>query len=183
MMRELPRVVELEAGDAFSTGGDCRLREYSQLAAVDEGLDNVLLDVQVVVDDRRETGAQVGQVGDGFLDAVVGDVVGRRLGSQDQVIAHVLFDEAVAIVAADHRVGRCMCFDFGLQLAVMELGDFAAEDGGDLVWLADGPVGVEEPLAELVERGAAMEDQVVAELDLGEEQAVLAAGMLSLGCG
>jgi hypothetical protein len=52
--------------------------------------------------------------------------------------------------------------DYGLQLALMALGDFAAEDGGDLVGLADGPIGVEEPLGKLVEGGATMEDQVVA---------------------
>ena len=127
--------------------------------------------------------AQRRQVVDGFVDAVVGDVVGRRLGAQDEVIAHVLLDEAVAVMAADHRVGQVHVFDLGLQLAAIALGDLAAEDRGDLVRLADGPVGVEEPLAELVERGAAMEDEVVAELDLGEEQPVLAAGMFSLCCG
>jgi acyl-CoA synthetase (AMP-forming)/AMP-acid ligase II len=42
---------------------------------------------------------------------------------------------------------------------VVQLGDLVAEDRGDLVWLADGPIGVEEPFAELVERGATMEDE------------------------
>ena len=53
--RELPRVVELEAGDALSACGDCRLRQFSQLPAVDEGFDDVLLDAEVVVDDGRQT--------------------------------------------------------------------------------------------------------------------------------
>jgi len=53
------------------------------------------------------------------------------------VIADVLLDRAVAIVAADHRAGKMQVFDFGLQLAAMELGDLAAEDRGDLVRLAD----------------------------------------------
>jgi hypothetical protein len=35
--RELPRVVELETGDALSGCGDRRLRQLSQLPAVDEG--------------------------------------------------------------------------------------------------------------------------------------------------
>ena len=51
---ELPRVVELEAGDALSRRRDGRFRELSQLAAIDEGLQNVLLHVQVVVVDRRQ---------------------------------------------------------------------------------------------------------------------------------
>ena len=62
----------------------------------------------------------------------------------------------------------------------MELGGFAAEDGRDLVWLADGAIGVEEPLAESVEGGAAMEDEIVAELGLGEEQPAPATGQIAL---
>ena len=120
---------------------------------------------------------------DSFVDPVVGDVVGGRLGPQDEVIAHVLLDEAVAVMAADDRVGQVHVFDFGLQLAAVLLGDLAAEDDGDLVRLADGSVGVEQPLAQLVERGAAMKDQVVAEFDLREEQPMLAAGLLALCCG
>ena len=86
-------------------------------------------------------------------------------------------------MAADHGVGQVHILDFGLQLAVMTLGHLAAEDRGDLIRLPDGPVGVEEPIAKLVECRASMEDQVVAELDLGEEQAMFAAGMVSLECG
>jgi hypothetical protein len=51
---KLPRVVELEAGDALARRRDRRLRELAQLAAIDEGLQNVLLYVQVVVIDRGE---------------------------------------------------------------------------------------------------------------------------------
>jgi hypothetical protein len=50
-------------------------------------------------------------------------------------------------------------FDLGLQLAVMELADLAAEDRRDLVRPAYGAIGVEEPLAEPVERRAPMEDE------------------------
>jgi hypothetical protein len=99
------------------------------------------------------------------------------------MIAHVLFDEAVAVVAADDRIGQMQVLDFGLQLAAIELADLAAEDGGDLVRLADGAIGVEEPLAQLVEGGAAMEDQIVAELGLREEQSMPAAGFFPLRCG
>ena len=91
----------------------------------------------------------------------------------------VLLDEAVAIMAADHRGGEAHVFDLGLQLAAMELADLAAEDRRDLVRLADGAIGVEEPRAEPVERGAAMEDEIVAELGLGKEQPMMAAGVFS----
>jgi hypothetical protein len=53
------------------------------------------------------------------------------------------------------------------------LGDFAPEDRRDLVRLADRSIGVEQAFAKFVERGAAPEDQVVAVLDLREEQAML----------
>ena len=99
------------------------------------------------------------------------------------MIAHVLLDEAVAVVAADDRIGQMQVLDFGLQLAAIELADLAAKDGGDLVRLADGAIGVEEPLAQLVEAGAAMEDQIVAELGLGEEQPMPATGFFPLRCG
>ena len=76
---ELPRVVKLEARDALPAGGDRWLRKFSRLAAVDEGLEGVLLDTQIIVGDCRQSAAQVGEVGDGFLDAVVGNVIGRWL--------------------------------------------------------------------------------------------------------
>jgi hypothetical protein len=76
--RKLPGVVEFETGNAFPCRGDCRLRQHSQLPAVDESFYDILLDVQIVVVDRREGAAQGGQVFDGFVDAVVGDVVGAK---------------------------------------------------------------------------------------------------------
>ena len=98
------------------------------------------------------------------------------------MIANVLLDEAVAVVAADHRIGQIHVFDLGLQLAPMMFADPAPEDHGDLVGLSDRSIGVEQPLAEIVQRRAAMKDEVVAELDLREEQPMLAARFRSLLC-
>ena len=42
---------------------------------------------------------------DGFVDGVVVDIIGGRLGPQEEVIADVLLDEAMAIVATNDRVG------------------------------------------------------------------------------
>jgi hypothetical protein len=47
-------------------------------------------------------------------------------------------------------------------------GDLPAEDHGDLVGLADGPIGVQQAFSYSVQRGAAAEDEVVAKFDLGE---------------
>jgi hypothetical protein len=50
---ELPRVIELEARNALSRRGDRWFRELSQLAAIDKGFEDILLDVEVVIVDRR----------------------------------------------------------------------------------------------------------------------------------
>jgi hypothetical protein len=44
---KLPRVIELEARD------DCWFRKFSQLAAINKGLQDVLLHVEIVVVDGR----------------------------------------------------------------------------------------------------------------------------------
>ena len=115
--------------------------------------------------------AQLRQVIDGFRDAEVRDVVGRGLRAQQQMIAHVLFDRAVAVVAADDRIGQVEIFDHGFELAAMPLGHLAAKDGGEFRGLANRAIGIEEPLAERVQRRPALKDQVVAVLDLREETA------------
>ena len=57
---ELPRVIELEARNAFSRRGDRRFRKLSQLAAIDKGFKDILLHVEIVVVDRRQVFAEVG---------------------------------------------------------------------------------------------------------------------------
>jgi hypothetical protein len=79
-----------------------------------------------------------GQILDGFLDAVVIDVVARCLCPEDEVITDVLLDKAVAVMAANHGIGQIHIFDLGLQLAPILLGDFTTEDDGDFVRLPDG---------------------------------------------
>ena len=61
--------------------------------------------------------------------------------------------------------------------------DLATEDHGDLVWLADCPIGIEQALAEIIQCRTTTEDEIVAVLDLREEQPVLAARMLAFSCG
>jgi len=120
---------------------------------------------------------------DRLVHSIVGHVVAGCFGTEDQMVAHVLLDKAVAIMTADHRVGQVHVFDLGLQLTAVLFGDLATEDDGDLVRLADGSVGVEQTFAQFVERGAAAKDQVVAEFDLGEEPPVPTARLLALSFG
>src|SRR5216683_2702854 len=60
------------------------------------------------------------------------------------------------------------------------LGDLAAKDHGDFVGLTDGAVGVQESLPQGIEGGSAMENEIIAILDLSKEEAMLAAGLFAL---
>jgi hypothetical protein len=77
------------------------------------------------------------------------DVVTRGLGPKDEVIPNVLLDEAVAVVAADYRIGQAHVFDLGLQLAPITLADPATEDHCDLVGLSDCSISVKQSLPEV----------------------------------
>jgi hypothetical protein len=56
------------------------------------------------------------------------------------VVANVLLDKAVSVMAADHGIGQVHVLDLGLQLAAIVLGDPAAKDHCDLVRLSDGSI-------------------------------------------
>ena len=83
---------------------------------------------------------------DGLGHGVVGHVVGGCFGAEQKVIADVLLDEPLAIVAADDRVGEIQILDHGLQPATIAFRDLTTEDHRDLVRLADG-AGVEQTFA------------------------------------
>ena len=71
-------------------------------------------------------------------------------------------------MAADHRIGQVEIFDHRLQFALILFGHSATEDGGDLLRLPDVAIQVQQPLGEFLHRGAAIEDQVIAILHLGD---------------
>jgi len=60
----------------------------------------------------------------------------------------------------------------------MMFADPATEDDGDLVGLADCSISIKQPLPEAVQRCPATKDEIVAELDLREEQPMLTACLL-----
>ena len=126
---------------------------------------------------------QFRQVFHRFAHAVVGDIVGGGLGPPQQVVADILLDEAVLVVTPFDGVGQIKVFNDGLKLTGIGRGDFAAEDDGELVGLANGPVGIQQPFSQLVQGGTPPEDEIVAVLDLREEQAVLAAGLFAFFLG
>ena len=114
-----------------------------------------------------------------LVDAVVSHVIGGRFGSQQPVIAHVLFGKTVLVMTANHRVGQIHVLNHSLQFALVLLGHLAAEDHGDLLGLADGPIHIQQALGKFVHGGTPEENQIVTVLGLREEQAVLAAGLTS----
>ena len=65
-------------------------------------------------------------------------------------------------MSTNDGVGQIEVFDNGLKLSLVKLGDLAAEDGGDLAGLADGAVGIQESLVQVIQCGAPVKDQVVA---------------------
>ena len=142
---------------------------WPELAAVHEGLQNVLLDGEIAIGDRAHRRSELRQGVDGFGDPEVGDIVRGRFRAQQQVVPDVLLDGAVTVVTPDDGIRQIEIFDDRFELAAMARGDLATEDGREFGGLADGAVGVEEALAERVKGGAAVKDQVVAILDLREK--------------
>jgi hypothetical protein len=66
---------------------DGRLREFSELTTVDEGLQDVLLHIEVIVDDGRKLSAECRKIFGRFVDSVIIDVVAGRLCAQGEVAA------------------------------------------------------------------------------------------------
>ena len=91
---QLAGVIQLDARHPLADGGDRGLREIAGVPAIDEGLQDVLLDVAAGVGDPREAGAEGGEVVDSVGGIVVGDVVGGGFGPQVVVIP----DMQVAVV-------------------------------------------------------------------------------------
>ena len=133
------------------------------------------MDREIIVADGRQFLSQLWQVLDGFVNAVVSDIIGGRLGAQAQVIADILLDKAIGIMAADDRIGQADIFYHGLKLTFVLFGNLAAKDDGDLVGPADPAISIQEPSPELIERCPAIKNQIVTIFDLGEEKPLLAA--------
>ena len=86
----------------------------------------------------------------------------------------------MGVVTANDGIGKIEVFEFSLQLSLVLPGHFPTKDESNFLGLSDGSVHVEQALGELVDSGAAEEDQVVAKLDLREEEPVLAASLSPL---
>ena len=70
--------------------------------------------------------------------------------------------------------------DLGLRLAAIVICDFPFKDDGNLVGPADGAAGIEQTFAEGVQPRPAVRNQVVAVLDLGKKELMVAGGVFAL---
>jgi len=77
--------------------GWLRVRE---LPAIDEGLQDVMLHIEVAVDNGGALSLEEQETVDGLGHRVVGHVVGVRLSAEKAMIPNVLFDEPVAAVGS-----------------------------------------------------------------------------------
>jgi hypothetical protein len=101
-----------------------------------------------------------------------GGVVGGGFCAQESVVAHVLLDRAVFVLAADDGIAKVMIGDLGFETTAIGFGDAVAEDGAELVGTADAAIEVQQALSHAVEGGALGEDQIGAVLDLAAEQPI-----------
>ena len=86
-----------------SSGG---LGEFAKLPSVHKGFQNILLHLQIAVDDAAQPLPQLRKILHRLANAVIcRDIVSCRFGAEDEAIADVLLEEALAVVAANHRVG------------------------------------------------------------------------------
>ena len=91
------------------------------------------------------------------------------------MIADVLFDRAVAVVAADLGIREVEIFNQRFELATVPLGYLPAENVGEFRGLPNRAIRIEQALAERVHRGTPVEDQIVRVLDLRKEESMLIA--------
>jgi hypothetical protein len=98
-------MIELQTRDAFAVGQDGGLAEVPQLAAIEGGFQDVLLNIQIVVDNGRKLVAEFGEMVDGPVHGVVGNIVGGGLGAKQEMVPNIQFEEPVAVVATDDGIG------------------------------------------------------------------------------
>src|SRR6476619_1674002 len=94
---KLPRMIELEAGNALSGRCDGRLRELSQLTAINEGFQNVLLDVVATEDHGdliRLTDCLIG------IEQALAKIIQSRAAMEDEVVAIFDLREEQPVLAA-----------------------------------------------------------------------------------
>src|SRR5215469_9903665 len=100
---QLSGLVQLQTRDASAVRKQRGLGELTKLLAVHKGFQNILLYLQIAVDDVPESIPQWRKILHGLTAPVIGrSIVGGRRRAQEETIADILLEEALAVVAADH---------------------------------------------------------------------------------
>src|SRR5262249_12654912 len=170
-----------DSRNAPTAGGDGGLAQGLELAPVEKGFHDVLLDLLVAFIDLVHGHPQGRQVFDAFVDAQFLGVIASLFGAEEQVITHVLLDGLVLVVAADDRVAQVVVGDLSLEAVAGAFVDASAIDDGEFIRSADVAIEVQETVAELIQRGAAVKDNIGAEFGLGKEQTIIAGSTLAVG--
>jgi len=81
-----------------------------------------------------------------LIDAVVSlHIIAGSFESQYIMIAHIMFGEAIFVIAPHYRVSQMQIFDLGLQFARVVLTDPPTEDHRQLVGSAEVAIGIARP--------------------------------------
>lgn len=83
----------------FPFGQASGFGELPQLAAIDDGLEDVLLDREIAIGHVGHGGAELRDRLDGVRESEVGDIVGGGFRAQEQMVAHVLLDRRDCSIA------------------------------------------------------------------------------------
>src|ERR1035438_10520100 len=156
-----------------------------QFAAVQEGLQNILLGVAEIGSDLGKPLPHRGQVLHAFEDsAKVGDVVGGHLDSVDSTklgvaAAYVVFQNTVFEQCPQDRLAKMKVLQSGLEPAIVLAGNPLTKDHRHLVGTAEFAVGVQESVMQSVQNSSLPKDQVVAEFHLFEIKAMFAAQIIA----
>jgi hypothetical protein len=76
------------------------------LSSVDEGLEDILLNIEIVSIDGSQPFAQFRKVVDSLADSEPTDVIAGHLSTQDPVVSDVLLDRAILVIAADDGIAE-----------------------------------------------------------------------------
>src|ERR671925_304359 len=82
-----------------------RRQQAAQFAAIDKGFEDVLLHLLVARGDVLHFLAQGEEVLDCFVDFIVLDVIGRDFDAKNVVVAHIMFGEAILLIAERLNIG------------------------------------------------------------------------------
>lgn len=144
--------------------------QLAKLSPVDKGFQDVLLDIEIAIDNAAHVLLQLGKIADGFRNTVISvNIVAGRFGAKEKMVADVLLDRSVLVMAPDDGIGQVHFVDHSLDLGGVTPCDLSSEDRSELIGVTDAAVRIQKPLLEGIEGSTAFEDEVVTVFHLGKK--------------